>query len=207
MLDKNIWEPVNNSSTGYLGKRRNDEWEKRNKIYGRENWKMGWLLENNLLEYPEICQLYGDSYYEYFKQRPELLEQLLEEASDVYDDNPINVEAGTDFTKRGEFKTHIGDTAIRRSVQRFGRKFRGEKLLQIHDREGEHPLSLALSPGQVPFYNSEQLSYPDNLKEITTDVWWVRGSVEDFYQRAKRLCVKKEVLHELKLAGKKSVIE
>ena len=207
MLDKNIWEPVNNNSTGYLGKRRNDEWEKRNKIYGQENWKMGWLVENNLLEYPEICQLYGDSYYEYFKTRPELLEQLLEEASDVYDDNPINVEAGTDFAKRGEFKTHIGDTAIRRSVQRFGRKFRGEKLLQIHDREGEHPLSLALSPGQVPFYNPEQLSYPDNLKEITTDVWWIRGSVEDFYQRAKRLCVKKEVLHELKLAGKKNIID
>ena len=191
MLDKLTWQPVNNNSTGYLGKRRNDAWEQRNKLYGKNDWKMGWLIEDNLLEYPEICQLYGDAYYEYFKMRPELLEQLLEVAKDVYDDDPLNVEAGTDFTKRGEVKTHIGDTAVRRSVQRLGKQFKGEELLQIHDRKGNHPLSLALSPGQVPFHKPELLSNPDNLKEIQKDAWWVHGSVEDFYQRAKRLCIKK----------------
>jgi len=191
MLDQNEWQMINNNSTGYLGTKRNIAWAQRDELYGKGEWQMGWLLEGKLLEYPEICQLYGDAYYEYFKKRPELLEHLLEVASDVYDDNPLNVEAGTDFTKRGEERTHIGDTAIRRAVQRLGREFKGDKLLQIHDREGDHPLSLALSPGQVPFHNPELLSGPDNLNEIRVGAWWLPGSVEDFYQRAKRLCVKK----------------
>lgn len=191
MLDKDIWQPINNKSTGYLGKRRNEEWIKRNETYGEGEWKMGWLVEDSFLEYPEVCQLYGDAYYNYFQMRPELLEHLLDEAEDVYNDDPINVEAGTDFSKRGEVKTHIGDTAIRRAVQRLGKQFRGKKLLQINDRKGPHPLSLALSPGQVPFHKPELLSNPDNLEEIEENAWWLKGSVEDFYQRAKRLCIKK----------------
>jgi hypothetical protein len=191
MLDKDIWEPVNNKSTGYLGKKRNEEWARRNELYGQGEWQMGWLFDGSYLEYPEVCQLYGDAYYNYFKMRPELLEHLLDEAEDVYNDDPINVEAGTDFNHRGEVKTHIGDTAIRRAVQRLGKQFRGKKLLQINDRKGTHPLSLALSPGQVPFHKPELLSNPDNLEEIEAGAWWLKGSVEDFYQRAKRLCIKK----------------
>ena len=198
MLDKTIWQPIDNNSTGYLGKRRNEEWYKRDKLYGPGNWQMSWLIGDNLLEYADVCQLYGEAYYVYFTQRPELLDFLVKIALDVYDDDPANVEAGTDYSIRGETRTHIQDTAIRQCVKRFGRKFEGDKLLQIRDREGHHPLSLALSPGQVPFHKNEYLSAPDNLEEITKDTWWLPGSVEDFYQRAKRLCVKKEVLEKIK---------
>ncbi len=192
MLDKSIWKPVDNNATGFLGHNRNEAWKKRNDTYGEGEWQMGWLVEGNLLEYPEVCQLYGDAYIAYFVMRPELLDLLCAVASNVYDDDPINVESGTDYTKRGDVKTHIGDTAIRRAVQHFGRKFKGDRLLQIHDRKGDHPLSLALSPGQVPFHQPHLLSNPDNLEEIEKDAWWLPGSVEDFYQRAKRLCVKKD---------------
>lgn len=191
MLDKNEWQQLDNNSTGYLGHKRNEAWQKRNELYGKSDWQMGWLVDGNLLEYPEVCQLYGDAYINYFRMRPELLDQLCKTASNVFDDDPINVESGTDFNKRGDVKTHIGDTAIRRAVQHFGRQFEGEILLQIHDRKGDHPLSLALSPGQVPYHNPKQLSRPDNLEEVHKGAWWVWGSVEDFYQRAKRLCVRK----------------
>ena len=69
--------------------------------------------------------------------------------------------------------------------------------MQISERAGQHPLAQALSPGQVPFHKKEYLSYPDNLEEITKEAWWLPASVEDFYQRAKRLCVKKEILENL----------
>lgn len=154
---------------------------------------MGWLVGNKFLEYLEVCQLYEDAYYEYFKMRPELLEYLLSEASNVYDDDPNNIESGLDYSKRGAVRTHIQDIAIRRCVRRFGNKFKGKKLIQIRDRVGNHPLSLALSPGQVPFHKPKLLSNPDNLEEITKNAWWLPGSVEDFYQRAKRLCVKKSI--------------
>lgn len=190
MLDKKIWKPINNNSTGYVGKRRNKEWNKRDAEYGKGNWKIGWLVDDKLLDYLEVCALYEDAYFEYFKKRPELLEHLIGVASDVYDDNPSNIESGLDYSKKGDVRTHIQDVAIRRCVKRCGKKFRGKNLIQIRDRAGEHPLSLALSPGQVPFHEPELLSNPDNLKKITKDAWWLPYSVEDFYQRAKRLCVK-----------------
>lgn len=189
MLNKKIWKPINNDSTGYLGKRRNQEWAKRDKKYGKGNWQMAWLVGGKLLEYLEACQLYEDAYFEYFKKRPELLNHLIETASDVYDDHPSNVKSGLDYSKRGRIRTHIQDIAIRRCIKRFGKRFKGKKLLQIRGRVGKHPLSLALSPGQVPFHKPKLLSKSDNLKEITRNAWWLPGSVEDFYQRAKRICM------------------
>src|SRR5262245_66382300 len=116
---------------------------------------MIWLVGGHYLEYKEACRLYEDAYFEYFKQRPELLEYLLEVASDVYDDDPSNVESGLDYSKRGDLRTHIQDIAIRKCLKRFRRKFRGDKLIQIRDRIGDHPLSLALSLGQVQFHKLE----------------------------------------------------
>jgi len=149
-------------------------------------------VQGNYLEYEEACRLYEDAYFEYFKKRPELLEYLLEVASNVYDDDPSNVESGLDYSKRGDVRTHIQDIAIRNCVKRFGRQFTGHRLIQIRDRIGEHPLSLALSPGQVPFHKPELVSCPDNLEEIRSKAWWLPLSVEDFYQRAKRLIVRNQ---------------
>jgi len=190
MLDTKIWKPLNNKSTGYVGKHRNDEWAKRDTMFGKGNWQVAWLVDGKLLEYLEVCQLYEDAYFEYLQKRPELLEYLIKTASDVYDDDPKNVESGLDYSKRGDIRTHIQDVSIRRCIKRFGKVFEGNILLQIRDRAGSHPLSLALSPGQVPFHKPELISNPDNLTEISRDVWWLLGSVEDFYQRAKRLCLK-----------------
>jgi hypothetical protein len=191
MLNKTEWKLVDNTSAGYVGSRRNELWAERDSKYGKGNWRSVWLVEGDYLEYEEVCRLYEDAYFEYFKKRLELLEYLLEAASDVYDDDPSNVESGLDYSRQGSVRTHIQDIAIRNCVKRLGREFRGQTLLQIRDREGEHPLSLALSPGQVPFHKPELLSDPDNLREIRSKAWWLPLSVEDFYQRAKRLAIRK----------------
>ncbi|MFH0804959.1 MAG: hypothetical protein V1916_02055 [Patescibacteria group bacterium] len=190
MLTPNEWRPIDNHSTGYVGKHRNDKWRKRDEQYGAGNWRMAWLVDSELLEYLEACQLYEDAYFAYLQLRPNLLEILCREASDVYDDDPSNVVAGCDYRNRGAVRTHIQDTALRNCVRRLGRKFEGNILIQIRDRMGSHPLSLALSPGQVPFHQPALLSLPDNLAQIQADAWWLEGSVEDWYQRAKRLCVR-----------------
>ena len=192
MLSPAEWNLVDNTSPGYVGKHRNELWAERDAKCGKGNWQTIWLVGGNYLEYEEACRLYEDAYFEYFKQRPELLEYLLEVALDVYDDDPSNVESGLDYSKRGDFRTHIQDIAIRNCLKRFGREFRGDRLIQIRDRIGDHPLSLALSPGQVPFHKPELISHPDNLVEIKAKAWWLPSSVEDFYQRAKRLVVRKK---------------
>jgi hypothetical protein len=192
MLSRKEWSLIDNTSPGYVGKHRNDLWAERDSKYGKGNWQLIWLVAADYLEYTEACRLYEDAYFENFRKRPELLEYLLEVAADVYDDDPSNVESGFDYSKRGDVRTHIQDIAIRNCVKRFGREFRGNKLVQIRDRVGEHPLSLALSPGQVPFHKPELVSNPDNLAEIRSKAWWLPLSVEDFYQRAKRVVVRNE---------------
>ena len=191
MLNKKEWKFVNNKSTGYVGRHRNEEWEKRDKKFGQDNWRMSWSVGGKLLEYEEECKLYEDAYFYYFKQRPEILECLIKVAANVYDDNKGNINSGLDYKKRGKIRTHIQDIAIRNCLKRMRRKFRGHKLIQIRDRIGSHPLSLALSPGQVPFHKPKLLSKPDNLAKINQNAWWLPGSVEDFYQRGKRLCIRK----------------
>ena len=191
MLNKNIWKPIDNNSPGYLGKRRNQEWQRRNQQYGAGNWQIAWLVSDNLLEYKEVCRLYENAYYEFFGKRPEILEHLLEVASEVYDDDPSNIKSGIDYLKRGAVRTHIQDIAIRNCLRRLGRNFKGKQILQIRDRVGSHPLSLALSPGQVPFHLPNLISTPSNLRQITKNAWWLPYSVEDFYQRGKRICLKK----------------
>jgi hypothetical protein len=192
MLSPEDWNLVDNTSPGYVGKHRNELWAERDVKYGNGNWQTIWLVAGNYLEYQEACRLYEDAYFEYFNKRPELLEYLLEVASNVYDDDPSNVESGLDYSKRGDVRTHIQDIAIRNCVKRFGREFSGDRLIQIRDRIGDHPLSLALSPGQVPFHKPELISHPDNLTEIRAKAWWLPLSVEDFYQRAKRLVIRKK---------------
>lgn len=193
MLNKNAWRLIDNHSPGYVGKRRNEVWAQRDARYGKGNWQLIWLVEQNYLEYAEACRLYEDAYFEYFKWRPELLDYLLKIASDVYDDDPNNVQSGLDYAKRGDVRTHIQDIAIRNCVKRFGREFSGDRLIQIRDRLGEHPLSLALSPGQVPFHKPALISTPDNLEQMEANAWWLPSSVEDFYQRAKRVVVRSAV--------------
>ncbi len=181
---------MDNTSPGYVGKERNDLWAERDTKYGRGNWRTVWLVGEDYLEFEEVCRLYEDAYFEYLKKRPDLLDCLLTAASDVYDDDPGNVESGCDYSKQGSIRTHIQDIAIRNCVRRFGREFKGKRLLQIRDRIGDHPLSLALSPGQVPFHRPEIISFPDNLGELERSAWWLPLSVEDFYQRGKRLVVR-----------------
>ena len=190
MLNKDEWILFDNNSPGYAGARRNQLWAERDARFGAGNWRSIWLMRGDYLEYLEVCLLYEEAYFKYFEKRPELLDFLLEIASDVYDDDPSNVKSGLDYSNRGEIRTHIQDIAIRNCVKRFNREFSGNRLIQIRDRIGTHPLSLALSPGQVPFHEPALISEPDNCKEVRENAWWLPLSVEDFYQLTKRLAVK-----------------
>jgi hypothetical protein len=80
MLSQAEWKLVDHRSPAYVGKHRNELWRGRDAQYGKGNWQTIWLVGGNYLEYEEACRLYEDAYFEYFKQRPELLEYLLEVA-------------------------------------------------------------------------------------------------------------------------------
>jgi hypothetical protein len=191
MVNLEKWQQLNNDSSGYVGEKRNEVEEGRDLKYGKGNWLMGWLYGETVLDYVEVCRVYEDGYYEYLKQRPEILEHLCGIASEVYDDDITNINSKQDYRLKGDIRTHIQDIAIRRCLIRFGRTFNGKEPVQIRDKNGRESVSKTLSPGQVPFHRQNLISIPDNLKEIYKTRWWLPGSVEDFYQLNKRLFLKK----------------
>jgi hypothetical protein len=184
------WILASTDAPGYLGSRREAKFAEWDEAYGRGNWSQLWIAGDQLLDFVGACTLYEDAYVEYLRQRPELLDHLCEVACDVYDDNPSNVGSGHDYRVQETVHTHIQDISIRNALVRLGREFRGNTLVQIRDAKGKSAISMALSPGQVPFHRPELITTPTNLASIYEHRWWLPYSAEDFYQRNKRLAIR-----------------
>jgi hypothetical protein len=164
---------------GYFGARRGSIEAEYDREHGADGWRLAWQWGEQTIERPEMSSLYEDAYYAFLIDNPEVLEELLAVASEVYDDQTSNVESGYDYRIQETDRTHVQDVAIRRAVLRLGRQFAGETLLQVRDSLGSHPLSTTLSPGRVPFHR------PDLLVQPEIEGWWNPGSVESFYQSNK----------------------
>lgn len=173
-----MWKTVedNQGRPGYLGKHRAEKYAQWDSQFGVGNWRLVWKWGSRYLDFVQACMVYEESYYQYLKNNPSILEELLLVAYDVYDDAVSNVNSGLDYTKQETDRTHIQDISIRRVVCRLGRKFGGDKLIRIRHDRGEHPLSMTLSPGKVPFHR------PDRIIEPWLTGWWGAGTVECFYQ-------------------------
>jgi hypothetical protein len=174
---------------GYFGAQREERYVQYDERYGRGNWRLAWQIGERLGGFDEAVMLYEDAYVMYLSQRIDLLEQLVREAGDVYDDAPSNAASGLDYRCQETGRTHIQDIALRRSLVRLGRQFMGESLIQIRGQGGTlpiHPLGLALCPSRVPFHRPEWIIQP------ALEGWWLDDlggdqSVEAFYQSNKWL--------------------
>ncbi len=169
---------------GYFGARRDAVHADLDARHGPENWRLAWIVDGEPFSREQMTMLYEDSYFAFLSRETDILEQLLREACDVYDDQPSNVHSGLDYAIQETDRTHVQDIAIRRVVARLGRVFSGDQLIRIRDKDGNHPLSMTLSPGHVPFHRRDLLMTP----EITG--WWQPQSVESFYQSNKVLQIR-----------------
>lgn len=175
---------------GYSGGMRDQRIADWNGKYGEGNWRQAWHVDGQELDFLGICRHYEDAYVEYLKNHQDVLEELASEASEVYDDSPSNTGSGLDYSLQETRHTHIQDIAIRNSLKRLGRKFKGQKMVQIRDEVGEHRLSMTLSPGRIPFHRQDWIIQPE------LEGWWEKGTVEAFYQSTKVLQVKEVVVSD-----------
>lgn len=182
-MKKEEWITV--ERPGYLGKHRDEKYQEWDEKYGKGNWRLVWKVGETFVDFLGVCALYEDAYFEFLRNNSDILSQLITEASNVYDDEPSNVESGLDYTKQETPRTHIQDIAIRRSLIRLGLWFRGKELIRIRQEKGRHPLSITLSPDQVPFHR------PDLIEKPELERWWHLGTVESFYQSNRVLQVKR----------------
>ncbi len=172
----------------YLGANRDNIFADWDKTYGCGHWRLAWRVAGIDVDFQGACALYEDAYFFYLRQHPLTLRRLLRDASNVYDDAESNVHSGFDYAKQETNRTHVQDIAIRRCVLRHGKWFQGKELIQIRDSMGKHPLSMELSPGQVPFHLPDLIEpYEDTRRNAQ---WYKVGSVEDFYQRNRYLQIR-----------------
>ena len=136
---------------------------------------------------------YEEGYFEYFRTNPSVLDWLVTTASDVYDTDPSNVQAGLSYDFQETPNNHIHDVAIRNAVLRNVRNFNGDHLVHVRpEKEGNK-----LGPHKIPFHLPEmiyrgQTSYKGNARDFEKNPpWWVAigvpDSVEMFYQQNKVL--------------------
>lgn len=183
ILDRSTWHSV--ERTGYVGKRRAKLQAKYDTEYGKDNWQYAWEWGTQLLPLMPALQLYEDAYCNFLSANKSILNQLVTSARDIYDDAPSNIGSGIDYIHQETNVNHWHDVAIRRAVLRNGVWFSGSDLVHIRHTLSDHPLSMMLSPGQVPFHLQEMIVQPE-LKRW----WWEQGSIESFYQSNKVLVVR-----------------
>lgn len=82
---------------GYLGGRREQLVERMNKLFGPENWTLGYRFADKFISRDDALALYLKSYEKFLRDNPNYTANLLSRARDVYDTSPSNVESGTDW--------------------------------------------------------------------------------------------------------------
>ena len=172
-----LWETL--QRPGYFGKHRDSLYKAWDDQFGQGRWRIVWKVGNIYADFAGVCAVYEDAYFEFLKNNDDVLNQLVSQASEVYDDEPSNVNCGFDYSKQETSRTHIQDIAIRRTLLRMGVWFRGDQLIRIRQEKGTHPLSIRLSPGRVLFHR------PDWIVSPELEGWWYRATVEAFYQSNK----------------------
>ena len=179
---------------GYFGKKREAIFESFNRQHGEKNWRIAWEWGNLVLDRPEALQIYEDAYYEHFRLKPEILDWLINNYSNVYDTAQSNMESVFNYTLQETLSNHLHDIAIRRAVIRGGKWFLGNKILEVRSTNEDGKV---LSPCKIPFHLPEmiyrgQTKYQGEPRDFTTNPpWWrrigVQDSVEEFYQQNKVL--------------------
>jgi hypothetical protein len=177
------WQTV--ERPGYLGKRRDEKYLEWNDKYGHGSWRLVWQWGDQFLDFLGACMIYEDAYFNFLELHPEVLNRLVTEAREVYDDDPSDLGSRFSYLIQATKRTHIQDIAIRRCVVRLGTWFRGRELIRIRQEQGNHQLSMILSPGRVPFH------IPAMIVSLQLTGWWNPDTVEAWYQSNKILQILK----------------
>jgi hypothetical protein len=183
-MTNTIWETVQRQP-GYFGAKREEKHAAFDQTYGVGQWRIAWELPigttSLVLSFEEMCRLcYEEAYVRFLSANPDLLAELIQVASNVYDDAVSNIASGFCYSAQETGRTHVQDIAIRCALARLGTWFQGDQPIQIRAKQGEHRLSPILSPGDVPFHLPESIVQPQVEKW-----WWKPDSVEAFYQSNK----------------------
>lgn len=189
-----LWQTI--ERPGYQGKKKEEHVARWNSTYGEGNWRMAWQLKNGeICTYQDIFyNFYVAGYARHFLDHPEEADFLTAHFSYTYDKDWITREEAFDpfalYDKPGR-PNQFHNVALNIAIESFvGQPFSGSVPLQV--REGkpgtdpsEWPAGWRWSPSRIMAVRQDLI--PQN--EIHG--WWQPGSIEDVYQTAKVLQVRR----------------
>lgn len=169
---------------GRLGSGRSQRVQEWDHSFGTSGWRLAWLIRDRYHDNNASLSLYEDAYFHVLRENDEIRESLVRTARDVYVSDLSDVKSGLDYRAQNAPAHHLEDIAVRRSLVRMGRWFRGDDLVRLSGVDKDpapSPVRLALSPHRLPFHR------PDLIVQPELDGWWLPGTVESFYQSNKYL--------------------
>ena len=183
MLPKKEWETVDRP--GWFGVDRERILKSYDEKYGAENWRIRHQLGPRVMDLPESLRLYEMSYELHFlhPDTRHLWTSLFREASEVWTEEESDVQSGRDYSIQLSPAVHYEDMSIRIIMDKYGKEFKGDKLIRIR-ADSEDPIGVALSSIHIPF------PFPQYLEASFPQIfWWNRhkGSLEEFWHTNKVL--------------------
>lgn len=187
------WKTV--SRPGYLGKNKEIQYAAWDKEFGQGNWQIAWQLSSGeILGFDQIFQLYVDGYVLYFENHLEEAMFLTDNYSYGYDKDLVSKEEAFNpyaLVNVPGRPNQFHNVALNIALEFYlHMEFKGAEPIQI--REGKPntdpstwPAGWQWGPGRIPSV------HPELIPESSLTSWWQRGSIEDLYQSAKILQIKK----------------
>ncbi len=187
------WETV--GRPGYQGKGKDEQIASWNHIYGEGNWRLAWqLADGQVLNFDQVFQHYVEGYILYFENHQEEAIFLTDNFSYGYDKDQVSREEAFNplaLVNQPGRPNQFHHVALNLALELFlGLKFRGTEPIQIregkpHTDPATWPAGWAWGPGHIPAVNPELIPNSD------VSSWWQKGSIEDLYQSAKILQIKR----------------
>jgi len=188
------WETVGHP--GFFGKKRDEQFIEWDNSYGGGNWRIVWRLKDEqLLDFERVFwQGYVASYAGYFYQHPDEAEFLVENYSYAYDKETISKkEAFNPYAlyRKPDRPNQFHHVALNIALEWFvGKSFGGEEPIKVREgkpgtSQSSWPEGWRWSPGRIPVVRR------DLIPKTNISGWWQKGTMEDLYQSAKVLQVRR----------------
>jgi len=177
---------------GWFGEDRDVRIRSYDEKYGSGNWRIRHILGPRIMDFKEAVMLYEISYELHFlnPHTRYLWINLFKMASDVWTEDISDISSGTDYSVQRAKASHYEDMAVRCIMQKYGFKFKGERLIRIR-ADSQDVVGVALSSIHIPFVFPEFIEVPQ--PEI---LWWNRHkrSLEEFWHYNKVLQIRDDCL-------------
>ena len=185
-MEKANWLTV--ERPGWFGEAKENILQNFDKQYGAGNWRIRHQLGPRLLDFREALRIYELCYEMHFldPHTRYLWTNLFKIAKNIWTEQPSDTGSGTNYYMQNAKAPHYEDIAIRIIMEKYQKRFEGEKLIRIR-ADSKDVVGIALSSIHIPFIFPKFIepSFPETL-------WWNRheGSLEHFWHCNKVLQIK-----------------